>query len=271
MNFPLDYASLGLYVASFLGYGALLYFDRRWFGRLATLALAAGILVHYFALLERARVIHAVPYDDLYGSMSLFAWLLGLTYLGLETFHRDRSVGAFVMPWVIGWLIVAMAVAPPSQPKRLEASGVVFALHITANILAYSAFAISFVLSVIYLAQNRLLRQHRPGRVFWRFPALDVLERMSRSSVWVGLVSLAIGTVFGFVWQRRLSGGLRVGDPKVVATIAVLAVYAAYLRLMNVSAWRGARAALLCACNFLIVLFSYTLVNLYLTGFHRYF
>jgi hypothetical protein len=27
----------------------------------------------------------------------------------------------------------------------------------------------------------------------------------------------------------------------------------------------------LCACNFLVVSFSYTIVNLYLTSFHRYF
>ena len=58
--------------------------------------LAGGIVAQYFALLERSHWTHTVPYDDLYGSMSLFAWLLGVTYLGLELFHRQRSVGAFV-------------------------------------------------------------------------------------------------------------------------------------------------------------------------------
>ena len=53
-----------------------------WLGRMATFLLAGGIVMHYFALLERSRWIHTVPYNDLYGSMSLFAWLLGITLSG---------------------------------------------------------------------------------------------------------------------------------------------------------------------------------------------
>ena len=67
MNAPWGYASLALYFASFLCYAHFLYGNERWVGRLATLALAAGIYLHYVALLERSRFIHSVPYDDLYG------------------------------------------------------------------------------------------------------------------------------------------------------------------------------------------------------------
>ncbi|MGB8525222.1 MAG: hypothetical protein WCD43_19830, partial [Candidatus Acidiferrales bacterium] len=92
----LGYLSLALYLASFLCYARILYAPNIWVGRLATLLLASGIVAQYFSLYERSRVIQSVPYDDLYGSMSLFAWLLGITYIGLEVFHRQRSVGAFV-------------------------------------------------------------------------------------------------------------------------------------------------------------------------------
>ena len=76
----MGYVSLALYAASFLVYARLLYAPNLWLGRLATLLLAGGIVAHYFALLERSMGTHTVPYDDLYGSMSLFAWLLGLTF-----------------------------------------------------------------------------------------------------------------------------------------------------------------------------------------------
>jgi ABC-type transport system involved in cytochrome c biogenesis permease subunit len=105
---------------------------------------------------------------------------------------------------------------------------------------------------------------------FWRFPALDVLERMARSSVYVGLVTLIFGVAMGLIWEHRLRGSYSFGDPKVIVTLAILALYAAYLLLSRNANWRGARAALLCAMNFLIVLFSYTFVNLYLTKFHRF-
>src|SRR5216683_3051371 len=77
---------------------------------------------------------------------------------------------------------------PPTQ-----AHGVVFALHVTLSILAYAAFALSFVLSAIFLLENRLLRNRHLGDVVWRLPALDLLERMSQSSVLIGLVSIAVG------------------------------------------------------------------------------
>src|SRR5438046_9034848 len=92
--------SCGLYVR-FLATGKKLT------GRLGTLLLGLGLMAHYFALLERSRGLHTVPYHDLYGSMSLFGWLLALTYLGLEVYHRQRSVGAFVMPFILVFFLAA--------------------------------------------------------------------------------------------------------------------------------------------------------------------
>jgi len=269
--YHLGYASLALYAASFLCYARILYVPNIWVGRVATLLLGAGIAMHYFALLERSRWIHTVPYNDLYGSMSLFAWLLGVTYLGLELFHRQRSVGAFVTLLLIVWTVMLAALAPQELPAPPPARGALFAFHVTLNTWAYAAFALSFVLSLIYLGQDRVLRSRKLAAPFWRFPALDVLDRMARSSVYVGLAALLMGVVMGFVWEHRLSGGYSWGDPKVIVTLAILAAYAAYLRLSRSATWRGARAAKLCAFNFAVVLFSYTIVNFYLTRFHRFF
>jgi hypothetical protein len=73
MSHYLDYLTLAIYAASFVCYARVLYAPDIWVGRLASALLAGGIALHYFALLERSRLTHTVPYDDLYGSMSLFA------------------------------------------------------------------------------------------------------------------------------------------------------------------------------------------------------
>jgi ABC-type transport system involved in cytochrome c biogenesis permease subunit len=267
----LGYISLALYVASFACYVWILYAPDVWLGRMATLLLGGGILFQYFDLAERSRATHSIPYDDLYGSMSLFAWLFGITYLVLEIFHRQRAVGALVTMLLAAWMGALTALGPRPQAPAPAANGPLFALHVTLNTWGYAAFALSFVLSLVYLVQDWVLRSRRMGAAFWRFPALDVLDRMARSSVYVGLVLLLLGVSMGLVWAHRLSGTYPWGDPKVVVTVAILAVYAAYLRLSRIARWRGARAAILCAVNFLIVLFSYTFVNLYLTRFHRFF
>ena len=91
-------------------------------GRLGTLLLGLGLVAHYFALLERSRGLHTVPYHDLYGSMSLFGWLLALTYLGLELFHRQRSVGAFVLPFILVFFVAAH-LAPADRLSPAPAQG----------------------------------------------------------------------------------------------------------------------------------------------------
>jgi ABC-type uncharacterized transport system permease subunit len=255
--------SLGLYVL-FLNTGKELT------GRLGTLLLALGLVTHYFALLERSRGLHTVPYHDLYGSMSLFGWLLALTYLGLELYHRQRSVGAFVLPFILVFFLAAH-LAPADKLSPPDAHGVTFAFHVTLSILAYSAFALSFVLSLIYLGEERLLRSHKLGDMVWRLPSLELLERMSRSSVLVGLVSILIGTGLGFLWVDRLSNKYSFFDWKYLITMFVLLLYVVYFWLARKTAWRGARACKLCIFNFAVVVLSFTVVNFYVSHSHRYF
>jgi HemX protein len=258
-------ASMGLYL-NFLYSGKVLT------GRLATILMLLGLVAHYLALLMRAQGTHTVPYHDLQGSMSLFGWLLAVTYLCLEIYHRQRTVGAFVLAIILAFLGSAFFV-PPSHANTVQnlPHGVVFALHVTLSILAYAAFALSCVLSLMYLAEERLLKIRRLGDVVWRLPPLELLERMSHTSVLVGLVTIAVGTGLGYVAIHRLPEQQTYFDPKYLVTVLVLVLYAVYFQLARTAAWRGARASKLCVFNFALVILSFTVVNLYFSQHHRYF
>lgn len=270
MHYALFISTAVAYALSFALYLIFLNTGKVLIGRLGTLLLTAGLVTHYFALLERSRGLHTVPYHDLYGSMSLFGWLLALTYLGLELYHRQRSVGALVLPFILVFFVAAH-LAPADKLSPPEAHGPSFAFHVALSILAYSAFALSFVLSLVFLGEERLLRHHKLSNVVWRLPSLELLERMSRSSVLIGLVSITIGTALGFLWVDRLSNKYSFYDPKYAITLLVLLLYAVYFRLARTTAWQGARASKLCVFNFLIVFLSFTVVNFYLSHSHRYF
>jgi HemX protein len=109
------------------------------------------------------------------------------------------------------------------------------------------------------------------GDVVWRLPSLEVLERMSHSSVLLGLVTIAIGTGLGFLAVDRQTGQFWFYDPKYIVTLVVLLLYMAYFRLARTTAWRGARASRLCVFNFVVVILSFTVVNLYFSQHHRFF
>jgi ABC-type uncharacterized transport system permease subunit len=270
MNVIYIYLTILAYLASMGLYLRFLYTGKEMTGRLATAFVIAGLAAHYAALLTRSHAAHSVPYHDLQGSMSLFGWLLAVTYLCLEIYHRQRTVGAFVVPVILAFFVLANLV-PDHSSSPAEARGVVFALHVTLSILAYAGFALSCVLSVMYLAEERFLRIHKVNDIVWRLPPLELLERMSRTSVYVGLVTIIAGTALGFIAVDRMTGQYWFYDPKYVWTLLVLLLYIVYVRLGRTTAWRGARASKLCVFNFVLVMLSFTVVNLFFSQHHRYF
>jgi len=133
---------------------------------------------------------------------------------------------------------------------------------------------VACALSLLYLLAGRALK-HR-GRALAgpasRLPTLAYLERATRTSLAVGVVTLLAGLSFGFFWAFRIWGpqNVRWGlDPKVWVAVATLVFYAAIL----VRARSGAApvtTARLCVAGFLLILISYTAVNLLVTRLHSF-
>src|SRR3984957_15208075 len=116
MTNPYVLATLFFYAARLALYIWNLREPSRAAGIGATTCLVCGLFLHYLALLDRSRLIHAVPYNDRFRSLSLFSWLLAATYLGLEAIRRRRAVGPFVLPIVI--VVFLLAHASQAQPIK---------------------------------------------------------------------------------------------------------------------------------------------------------
>lgn len=235
--------------------------------RLAPVWIAAGLALHFGDLMRRARELGSVPYRTLGGSVSLFGWMLGIAYLVLLVRHRERAMGAFLIPMVVLATAAGLLLPDAASGTSPGTHGSVFALHVTLAILAYAAFTFSFVLSILYLVQNRQIRRRRTGLLFSRLPALEVIGRMNRTSVSVGLAVLTLSLVLGVVWAERVWSTL--ADPKVEWAALTLAVYG-FLLWMDRRGWEGPRVAVLSIFGFGVVIFSYTVVNLYFTRVHSF-
>ena len=226
--------------------------------------VVAGLVAQFADLQLVARSQGSVPYRTLGGSMALFGWMLGLAYLILVLRHRERAIGPFLIPFVLAFSILGVLL-PSHAPAGPATRGSLFAFHVTLAILADAAFALSFVLSLLYLIQNRQIRRGRTGVLFSRLPALEVIGRMNRTSVTIGLVVLSLSVGLGIAWAHRVWSGLF--DAKLVWALLTLSVYALVL-WMDRRGWEGPRVALLSIVGFVLVLFSYTFVNLYLSQAH---
>jgi ABC-type uncharacterized transport system permease subunit len=242
-------------------------------GRMATLLASAGAVCNFGFLYVRSLALKTVPYGDLLGSMALFGLFLAAMSLILEARHHDRSLGAFLMPVSLLFLLHTFLLPGGGAPKP-ELRGSIFALHVTLNMLSYSAFAVACALSLLYLVLGKRLRSKRHvlnGPVS-RLPSLSYLERAARTSIGVGVVSLASGLTMGFLWACRVWSEQHpewLLDAKVMGSVLTLAFYL----WVFVRAHRGAppgSTAKLAVAGFVLVLLSYTAVNLFFSKVHSF-
>lgn len=226
--------------------------------------VVAGLVAQFADLQVVARAQGSVPYRTLGGSLALFGWMLGFAYLILVFRHRERAIGPFLIPFVLAFSVLGVLL-PSNAPPGPATRGSLFAFHVTLAILADAAFALSFVLSLLYLIQNWQIRRGKTGVLFSRLPALEVISRMNRTSVTIGLVVLSVSVGLGIAWAHRVWKGHV--DAKLVWAMLTLSVYGLLL-WMDRRGWAGTRVALLSIVGFILVLFSYTFVNLYFSQAH---
>lgn len=223
--------------------------------------LAAGVALAL--LLIRGILLKGFP---LVNGMDFSLWLIVLVlvaYLYMEKTKGLAIIGLLTYPMLVAlaiWLVNLDMTVHPMQPA-LRSVWLVF--HVSAAVVAYASFLMSFVMSVNYLNSGRE-RMSGPD-----LPAPEDLDRGAYTLSLIGLPFLTIMLVTGAVWAEYAWGRFWSWDPKETWALVTWLVYAAYLhiRLRNVSA---KTAAVLNVVGFAAVVFTFFGVSYLLPGLHSY-
>lgn len=232
-------------------------------GSLATWAAAAFLAV---SLLARWRAVGHAPWSNMWEFSVAFAGGVMLFYIVFERWYGQRSIGSFVQPVVLALMAVAAAffssevrpLVPALQNQDL------LAIHVATMILAYGALSVSFGAGAMYLVQGGDRNR------FSRLPRAKLLDEIGYRSVMVGFPLLAVGIALGAYWGNSAWGRYWGWDPKETSALVTWLIYAAYLHTRGLRGWTGARAAVILVLGFVAVLFTYFVVNLWVSGLHSY-
>ena len=150
------------------GLAAFLYifswiFKRPEPGRLATWVAFAGLMGNITGIALRWMESYKLgfghaPLSNLYESLIFFSGTLTAGYLIIENRYRNRIIGAFTMPTV--FLAIAYASLSPNVTEQIQPllpalkSNWLIA-HVVACFIGYSAFAVAFGISFMYLIKER--------------------------------------------------------------------------------------------------------------------
>ncbi|WP_338470423.1 cytochrome c biogenesis protein [Niallia sp. XMNu-256] len=219
----------------------------------------------YYYMVEKGRFPILTIFEGLY----FYVWVLITFSLIINSIRQVDFIVFFTN--IIGFIVIVIHTFAPEQiGSTVLAEQLVSELlliHITAAILSYGAFSLSFVSSILYLIQYNLLKQKKWGKRLWRIADLSKLEQFSYVLNIIGVPILMIGVILGVQWAHIKLPFVPWFDPKVIGSILVVVVYCIYIYFRIRKGMAGKALAMWNVAAFLILLINFFLIG-NLSSFH---
>jgi ABC-type uncharacterized transport system permease subunit len=219
----------------------------------------AGLFAHTAFLAAQRPTLQST-----YGSLLFLAWVLAVFYLYGTVHHRRFAWAVFVLPVVLGLIVLSgyfapdPGVTPPPWSDRLAAlTGERFwgGVHGVLILLAAVGVSVGFLASVMYLLQARRLRNKIAPFAGLRLLSLERLEEMNRRAVNVAFPLLTVGLIVGLVLMRHDKGTIQDWTAlKVVGTAGLWLVFVVLLVLRYGLRTRGRHLAIGTIAAFVVML-----------------
>jgi cytochrome c-type biogenesis protein CcsB len=244
------------YLASSLGYQAYILFQKRPVHRIASIFLWVGFFCHTAVLVLQYVESGHMPVHNLHQTLSAFGWAVVGVFLAIQIKYYLMVLGALVAP--LATLAVVIASMLPRPPVELAPlfKGLWRSLHLGTLIVGNAAFAIACFAGILYLIQERAIKDKKPGFFFRRLPSLKLLDSVGYASLIVGFPMLTFGVITGVIYAQMVRGQFWSWAPGEVLGAVTWLVYAALLHERLAVGWRGRRAAMMTIVGFVILLLT---------------
>ncbi len=232
--------------------------------------LTAAFLLHTLVIIIRSFQSGHFPVTNLHESLSFFAWALTLFILVLHKRYKISVIFSFATPIVVLFLIFSFTTPVGLQPLPPVLKSAWLPIHVVLAFLGDAIFALTFCVSIMYLLQERNIKQKKVGKMMNLLPSLTLLDQLNYRLLSIGFPLLTLGIITGSIWAEYAWGSYWSWDPKETWSLITWLVYAALLHQRLTVGWRGRKAAWVAIVGFGLVLFTFLGVNLLLSGLHSY-
>jgi ABC-type transport system involved in cytochrome c biogenesis permease subunit len=233
--------------------------DRRWLREVSFFALLAAFGAHTSWLVWQGLHAKRWPIVGTQEMCAFLSWALVVSYLIAYRWYRANALKAFIFPIVFVLVtIAAIATGTSDHPEGLShpLQKILFPAHAGLILLAYAAFFISFGAALMYIIQERELKQKRFGKMFHHLPSLETCDAISFKSIAIGFVLLTLGIAAGLAWSRARDGVFWHGQPLEIFVVLIWIIYLLMLQSRINAGWGGRTAALASIISFMLVICS---------------
>ncbi|HEY2930568.1 MAG TPA: c-type cytochrome biogenesis protein CcsB [Acidobacteriota bacterium] len=235
--------------------------------RLALWFLGAGFLCHTISLASLTIETRRLPVYTSREAFSFFSWLVTLSFFISYFRYRVKLLAVFVLPLVSVFMLIAGSLERQPLPPGWRGYWVL--MHMVLVLIAYAAFFLTFIASILYLLQEHSLKTKRMKSFPGKLPSLQALDRLLVGSLLTGIVTMTLGILTGAIWAERVWGRYWGWDPKEIAALVTWLIYLFLIHCRLAAGWRGKRAAIVNVIGFISVLFTFLGAN-YFKGMHAF-
>ncbi|MDR4505788.1 MAG: cytochrome c biogenesis protein [Candidatus Scalindua sp.] len=262
MSDPIQYifiATIVFYLLDSIWEIGTIFHPNKFSRKAANYFIASGLCLHSVFLLATCLRSGNLPITTLFESATFYLFLIVLISVALKYLYRFPSITIFLMPAITGFSIAAVALVGNSLSLTYELKRFWQFAHIIPIFLGYSTFTVSFILSIMYLTQERQLKKKTFGPLFDSLPSLETLDAFMWKTITLGFPLLTIGLASGTVWAKtsNILGELWYLDSTVLLGFLTWLIYAALLHLRLGASFHGTKVALVTVIGFIVVVFTF--------------
>ncbi len=129
-------------------------------------------------------------------------------------------------------------------------------LHIITISLSYIAFFVASVAAVLYIIQDRFLKNKKAGAALSRLPDLLFLDKLNYKAIGLGFPMLTFSIISGFIWAAHTRGTYWSHNPREIYSFALWLIYALILHVRLSAKLRGRKVAQLSLLAFCMIIFT---------------
>jgi ABC-type uncharacterized transport system permease subunit len=200
----------------------------------------AWVMDFFSGTLITLAILFAVySFSRLFGRFSLAPAIFSLVSLVLGVMALARRGAAPGLTMTEGW-------------TRYTSS------HVICMFIALAAFTLSLIFSVMFLAQDRLLKKKSGGPLFAALPPLELTSRLNFSFITVGTAALAMGVFGGTAALSGMEGfGEALKDPSILLSVLMLVLYVGLAVLRKGALERARTVSVVSIIFYLLLLFVF--------------
>ena len=270
MNLVFFQLAMCVYLLATAGYIAYIITpERKWAATASFWTTFSGFLLHLAFFILRWIESGGIPITSFFEAANFLGLGIVLVFLIMEFRFKIPALGSFMLPLVM--LLMAPALILSGDIKELNPvlkSGWL-GVHTSLAVLGDAAFAFAFIISIMYLIQERQLKAKNLGAIFHRLPSLDIMDTLSYKALTFGWPLFTLGMLTGSIWANSAWGTYWSWDPKETWSLITWVIYLALLHLRTIG-WRGRKMAFLSILGFFFVLVSFFVVSRIQLGKHSF-